>query len=115
LRVGISVTTLDADLSRRMEPRCPGPARRLQAIRRLSAAGIPVRAMVAPVVPGLTDHELEPILQAVQEAGAVAASYIALRLPREVSALFQDWLATHARTGGQGHGTGARHAWRAGL
>ena len=95
LRVGISVTTLDAELARRMEPRCPAPGRRLAVIRRLSDAGIAVRAMVAPVVPGLTDHELEPILSAVQDAGAVAASYIALRLPREVSALFQDWLATH--------------------
>lgn len=95
LRVGISVTTLHAGLSRRMEPRCPPPARRLQVIRRLTEAGIPVRAMVAPVVPGLTDHEVEPILQAVQDAGAVAASFIALRLPREVSGLFQDWLATH--------------------
>ena len=95
LRVGISVTTLDAGLSRRMEPRCPPPARRLQVIRRLTEAGIPVRAMVAPVVPGLTDHEVESILQAVQDAGAVAASFIALRLPREVSGLFQDWLATH--------------------
>lgn len=95
LRVGISVTTLDPDLSRRMEPRCPAPARRLQMIRRLTDAGIPVRAMVAPVVPGLTDHELEPILTAARDAGAVAASYIALRLPREVSVLFQDWLAEH--------------------
>ena len=95
LRVGISVTTLDAGLSRRMEPRCPAPARRLEVIRRLTAAGIPVRAMVAPVVPGLTDPELEPILAAVQGAGAAAASYIALRLPREVSALFQDWLQAH--------------------
>jgi DNA repair photolyase len=95
LRVGISVTTLDADLSRRMEPRCPAPARRLETIRRLTAAGIPVRAMVAPVVPGLTDHEIEPILQAVHDAGATAASMIALRLPREVSALFQDWLQAH--------------------
>jgi DNA repair photolyase len=95
LRVGISVTTLDARLSRQMEPRCPSPARRLQVIRQLSDAGIPVRAMVAPVVPGLTDHELESILAAVQAAGAVAASYIALRLPREVSTLFQEWLAVH--------------------
>lgn len=95
LRVGISVTSLDPGLSRAMEPRCPLPARRLATIRRLSEAGIPVRAMLAPVVPGLTDHELEPILAAVQGAGAVAASFIALRLPREVSGLFQDWLATH--------------------
>ena len=95
LRVGISVTTLDARLCRALEPRAPAPARRLETIRRLSQAGIPVRAMIAPVIPGLTDPELEPILQAVAEAGAVAASWIMLRLPREVSPLFQDWLATH--------------------
>ncbi|NEY91367.1 PA0069 family radical SAM protein [Tabrizicola oligotrophica] len=95
LRVGISVTTLDPGLARAMEPRCPAPARRLATIRRLGEAGIAVRAMVAPVVPGLTDHELEPILEAARDAGAVAASYIALRLPREVSGLFQDWLAAH--------------------
>jgi DNA repair photolyase len=95
LRVGISVTTLDADLSRRMEPRAALPARRLEVIRRLTAAGIPVRAMVAPVIPGLTDHELEPILQAVRDAGAQAASWIMLRLPREVAGLFRDWLEEH--------------------
>lgn len=95
LRVGISVTTLDSDLSRRLEPRAPAPARRLEMIRRLSEAGIPVRAMLAPVIPGLTDHEIEPILQSVQDAGAQAASWIALRLPLEVSPLFQDWLAQH--------------------
>lgn len=95
LRVGISVTSLDPSVSRKMEPRAPSPARRLAMIRRLSQAGIPVRAMIAPVVPGLTDHELEPLLAAVKEAGAVAASWIALRLPAEVSPLFQEWLATH--------------------
>lgn len=95
VRVGVSVTTLDPDLSRRMEPRAAAPSRRLTTIRRLTDAGIPVRAMVAPVVPGLTDPEIEPILQAVAEAGAIAASFIALRLPREVSGLFQDWLARH--------------------
>lgn len=95
LRVGVSVTTLDPELSRKMEPRAPHPARRLAVIRHLVAAGVPVRAMVAPVVPGLTDHELEPILEAVQGAGASAASFISLRLPREVSPLFQDWLAQH--------------------
>ncbi|WP_435259660.1 PA0069 family radical SAM protein [Thioclava sp. FR2] len=95
LRVGVSVTTLDSDLSRKMEPRAPSPARRLALIRRLTDAGIPVRAMVAPVVPGLTDQELEPILSAVKEAGAVAASWIALRLPLEVSPLVQNWLQTH--------------------
>lgn len=96
LRVGFSVTTLDAGLSRRLEPRAPTPTRRLQTIARLTAAGIPVRVMIAPVIPGLTDHELEPILAAAQEAGAVAASWIMLRLPLEVSPLFQDWLGAHA-------------------
>lgn len=93
--VGISLTTLDAGLSRRMEPRAAAPARRLATIRRLADAGIPVRAMIAPVVPGLTDHELEPLLQAAAEAGASAARFIALRLPLEVAPLFRDWLATH--------------------
>lgn len=95
VRVGISLTTLDAVLSRRMEPRAPAPARRLQTIQRLSDAGIPVRAMLAPVVPGLTDHEIETLLNAASAAGAVAASWIMLRLPREVSELVQEWLATH--------------------
>ena len=93
LRVGVSLTTLDPDLSRQMEPRAATPARRLQVIRRLTEAGIPVRAMIAPVIPGLTDHEMEGLLQAARDAGAVAASWIMLRLPREVSPLFQDWLA----------------------
>jgi DNA repair photolyase len=92
VHVGVSVTTLDAKLARAMEPRVPAPARRLETIRRLSAAGIPVRAMVAPVVPALTDPELEAILAACAEAGAAAASWIMLRLPREVSPLFRDWL-----------------------
>ena len=96
VRVGISVTTLDAGLARRLEPRCPAPARRLAAIRRLADAGVPVRVMVSPVIPGLTDHELEPVLEAAAKAGAQAASWIMLRLPREVSPLVQDWLATHA-------------------
>ncbi|ATI42122.1 radical SAM protein [Pacificitalea manganoxidans] len=93
VRVGISVTTLDPALSRAMEPRVPAPARRLRSIERLSAAGIPVRVMASPMIPALTDHELEPILEAARDAGAQAASYIVLRLPREVSGLFQDWLA----------------------
>lgn len=92
LRVGISVTTLDPATSRAMEPRCPAPAARLRTIRRLTEAGVPVRAMVSPVVPALTDHELEAILVASAAAGAVAASSIVLRLPREVSGLFRDWL-----------------------
>jgi DNA repair photolyase len=94
-RVGISVTTLDPALSRKMEPRAPAPARRLAAIRRLTEAGCPVRVMVAPVVPALTDHELEPILAAAKEAGAVAGSWIMLRLPLEVAELFREWLARH--------------------
>ncbi len=92
-QVGVSITTLDAELSRRMEPRVPAPARRLAMIRRLAAAGIPVRVMLAPVVPGLSDAEVEKILQAAADAGAQAASWIMLRLPREVSPLFQEWLA----------------------
>ena len=93
LRVGISITTLDPKTSRAMEPRVPLPAARLRTIRRLSDAGIPVRAMVSPIVPALTDHELEAILTACHDAGAVAASSIVLRLPREVATLFRDWVA----------------------
>ena len=93
--VGISVTTLDAKLSRLMEPRAPAPQRRLQVIRKLSEAGIPVRIMASPMIPALTDPELEAILTAGREAGARHASWIMLRLPREVSPLVQDWLATH--------------------
>ncbi|GGL65781.1 PA0069 family radical SAM protein [Wenxinia marina] len=95
VRVGISVTTLDPRVSRAMEPRVPAPARRLAAIRRLSEAGIPVRVMVSPVVPALTDHETETILAAGRDAGAVVASAIVLRLPREVADLFRDWLEEH--------------------
>jgi len=95
LRVGISVTTLDRDLARRLEPRVPAPERRLQTIARLAQAGIPVRAMVSPVIPALTDPEIEAILTRAKEAGAQAASWIMLRLPLEVSPLFRDWLAEH--------------------
>ena len=94
-RVGISVTTLDARLARKMEPRAPSPKRRIETIRRLAEAGCPVRVMVAPVVPALTDHEIEAILSQAAEAGAIAASWIMLRLPLEVSPLFQEWLAEH--------------------
>jgi DNA repair photolyase len=94
-RVGVSITTLDAGVSRKMEPRCPGPKRRLQMIEALARAGCPVRVMVSPIVPGLTDHEMERILAAGRDAGAVAASTIPLRLPREVSQLWLDWLAEH--------------------
>lgn len=91
-RVGISITTLDAGLSRKMEPRAPLPARRLEIIRRLSERGIPVRVMVSPIVPGLTDPELEAILSAAKQAGATSSSWIMLRLPREVSEIWQEWL-----------------------
>ncbi|MEO0372463.1 MAG: PA0069 family radical SAM protein [Pseudomonadota bacterium] len=94
-RVGISLTTLDADLSRRMEPRAPSPKRRLQTIERLTRAGIPVRVLTSPLIPGLTDHELEGMLEAAKKAGAQSASWVMLRLPLEVSDLFQDWLSTH--------------------
>ncbi len=94
-RVGISLTTLDPDLSRKMEPRAPSPKRRLDTIRKLSQAGIPVRVMTSPIVPGLTDPEIEALLKAASEAGATTASWIMLRLPREVSDLWQDWLAEH--------------------
>ncbi|MGR3756976.1 MAG: PA0069 family radical SAM protein [Tranquillimonas sp.] len=93
--VGMTVTTLDDILSRRMEPRVPLPARRLRAIERLARAGIPVRVMVSPIVPGLTDHEIEAILSAARDAGAVAASWVMLRLPHEVAPLFRDWLERH--------------------
>ncbi|SMY07893.1 PA0069 family radical SAM protein [Flavimaricola marinus] len=91
-RVGISITSLDPKVARAMEPRVPGPARKLRTIKLLSEAGIPVRLMVSPVVPALTDHELEAILAAGADAGAVAASSIVLRLPREVAQLFRDWV-----------------------
>lgn len=88
----ISVTTLDAKLSRQMEPRVPAPARRLKTIEALARAGVPVRVSVAPMIPGLTDHEMDAILLAARDAGATAANFVSLRLPREVSELFQNWL-----------------------
>lgn len=90
--VSISVTTLDEGLARKMEPRAPSPKRRLQIIRRLFDAGIPVRIQVSPLIPALTDHELEAVMQAGRDAGAQAANTIPLRLPLEVSGLFRDWL-----------------------
>jgi DNA repair photolyase len=93
--VSVSVTSLRPELQRVMEPRTATPARRLDAIRRLAEAGIPVRAMVAPVIPGLTDQEIPAILEAAAEAGATGASYIMLRLPHGVKQLFADWLEAH--------------------
>ncbi len=94
--VGVSVTTLDRELARRMEPRAATPARRLAAIRALAEAGVPVGVMVAPVVPAVTDHELESIMEAARDAGATSAGFIMLRLPYEIKDLFIDWLDTHA-------------------
>jgi DNA repair photolyase len=93
--VALSVTTLDRSLQRVMEPRTSVPARRLEAIRVLAAAGVPVRVMVAPVIPGLTDAEIPSILEAAAEAGATRASYIMIRLPHGVKTLFADWLEAH--------------------
>lgn len=90
--VSISVTTLDDALARKMEPRAPAPRRRLQMIERLARAGIPVRIQVSPLIPALTDHELEGILQAGRDAGATYANSIPLRLPLEVATLFREWL-----------------------
>ncbi|HKJ70379.1 MAG TPA: radical SAM protein, partial [Gammaproteobacteria bacterium] len=93
--VTVSVTTFDRDLSRRMEPRAAAPNRRLRTIRTLREAGIPVGVLVAPVVPVLTDGEIEMILEAVAEAGATSGGYVLLRLPHEVEGLFREWLASH--------------------
>lgn len=93
--VTISVTTLDRSLARIMEPRTSQPERRLDAIRELSHAGIPVNVNVAPIIPGLTDHELVSILEAVAEAGATGAGYTLVRLPYGVKDLFVNWLEDH--------------------
>lgn len=95
VHVGVSLSTLCGGLARKMEPRVPSPQRRLAMIGRLAAADIPVRVMVAPVVPGLTDHEVEAVIAAASRQGATAASYILLRLPGEVAGLFEDWLHDH--------------------
>ncbi len=95
VRVTLSVTTLDNDLARRMEPRAAQPRARLSAISTLARAGIPVGVNVAPVVPGLTDHEIPAILEACAAAGASSASYLLLRLPHVVKDLFAEWLGEH--------------------
>ena len=111
--VGISVTTLDAGLARALEPRAPAPEVRLRMIRELSRAGVPVRVMVAPMIPVLTEPEIEAILSAAREAGASSASMIPLRLPREVAPLFRDWLERH-RPGMAAHVMGRVQAMRGG-
>lgn len=91
----VTITTLDADLARTLEPRAATPSRRLRTIRELTDAGIPVGVSVAPVIPFITEPDLERILEAAHEAGAVYANYIVLRLPWEVRPLFQEWLQAH--------------------
>lgn len=95
VQVFVSVTTLDAGIARRLEPRAASPRRRLQAIARLNEAGVPCGVMAAPVIPFLTDSELENILEAACERGARTAGYTLLRLPYELKDLFKDWLAVH--------------------
>jgi DNA repair photolyase len=91
-QVFISVTTLDHEIARRMEPRASAPRRRVEAIRRLSEAGVPVGVMVAPIVPFLTDDGMENVLEAAAHAGAIRAGYTLMRLPWELKDLFKDWL-----------------------
>lgn len=94
-KVALSVTTLDRMLARTMEPRASTPTKRLEAIRQLSDAGVPASVMVAPIVPGLNDPELERILDSARAAGAREAGYVILRLPLEVAPIFKDWLLRH--------------------
>ena len=94
--VSLSVTTMDRDIARTMEPRASTPAKRIEAMSTLRAARVPVGVIVAPIVPGLTDHEIESILEAASKAGADRAGYVVLRLPLEVRELFLEWLSVHA-------------------
>ena len=93
--VAVSVTTLDRSLARRMEPRASAPHRRLETVRRLTAAGIPTGVFASPMIPFLNDAELEAILEHAREAGALGVSYTMLRLPLEIADLFREWLAEH--------------------
>jgi DNA repair photolyase len=94
-RVAVSVTTMDRQLARLMEPRAATPAKRFDAVRQLTEAGIPTMVMTAPIIPGLTDSEIERLLEAAAEAGAREVGYVLLRLPLEVSPLFKEWLLRH--------------------
>jgi DNA repair photolyase len=95
-RVHLSLTTLDPALARKLEPRAAAPHRRLETMRALAAAGVPTGVMTAPIIPGLTDHEIEALLAAAAGAGARTAAYVLIRLPHEVKELFQAWLEAHA-------------------
>jgi DNA repair photolyase len=94
--VAVSVTTLDRGLARTLEPRAPTPPKRLETIRRVAEAGVPVSVMTAPMIPFLNDAEMESILEAAVAKGATGAGYTLLRLPLELKELFEEWLATHA-------------------
>jgi DNA repair photolyase len=94
-RVNLSITTLDAGLARRLEPRASLPRHRIEAIERLSSQGIPVGVLIAPVVPGLNEHEIPAILRAARQAGARSAGYTLLRLPYGVKEIFSEWLTVH--------------------
>src|ERR1700688_845413 len=93
--VMISITSLTNDIKRTLEPRAASPQARLRVVQQLAQAGIPVGVLVAPVIPAITDHEMEDILAAAKEAGAGSASYVLLRLPHELKILFREWLAEH--------------------
>lgn len=93
--VTVSLTTLDAELKRRLEPRTAGPERRLAVVRALAASRVPVGVLLAPIIPGLNDHELEKMAQAAADHGARGAGYVLLRLPHEVRPLFVEWLHEH--------------------
>jgi DNA repair photolyase len=95
MMAAITITTLDVDIARTLEPRAATPARRLRTIRALSEAGIPVGVSIAPVIPFVTEQDMERVLEACAEAGATSASYIVLRLPWEVAPLFKGWLEAH--------------------
>ena len=94
-RVFLSISTLDHDISRHLEPRASAPARRMDAVKTLSAAGIPTGVMVAPVIPALTDKDIEAVLTLAKQSGAESAAYILIRLPHEVKTLFVEWLEQH--------------------
>lgn len=91
----VSLTTLDNALAARMEPRASSPAARLEAIRGLASAGVPVTVMTAPIIPGINDHEIPALLEAAAEAGATGAGWVMLRLPHQIKALFAEWLERH--------------------
>src|SRR5271170_2392017 len=93
--VMLSITSLTNDIKRTLEPRTASPQARLRVIQQLAQAGVPVGVLIAPVIPAITDHEMEDILSASKEAGAARAGYVLLRLPHELKILFRDWLAEH--------------------